>query len=80
MCTTRNSFLDLIDKNGDGEIDYEELAAALNLPFDREEIMKRNDKKYNQSRKPRKVKAVVNHWVPPPSGWGLISESEKILI
>lgn len=75
-----NAFLDMIDVNGDGDIEYEELASALNLPFDRDELEKRNDKKYNQSRKPRKVNISVSTWVPPPQGWGLVSEGSKIVL
>ena len=75
-----NAFLNMIDVNGDGNIEYEEFAAALNLPFDRDELNKRNKSKYNESRKPRRVKVSVSKWVPPPQGWGLVSEGSKILL
>ena len=59
-----------IDKNGDGDIDYQELADALQLPLNTKEVNRRNSVKYNSANAPKHIQFKQNHWVPPPAGWG----------
>ena len=74
------AFLNEIDADGSGDVDYEELAQALALPFDKDDLDRRNSQKYGREKAPRVFRPQKNHWIPPPSGWALISEGNKIVI
>ena len=73
------AFLNEIDVDGSGDVDYQEFAQALGLPFDKDDLDKRNSQKYGREKAPR-VFRPQRHWIPPPSGWALVSEGDKIVI